>query len=952
MNALAERGSICELYIGGEGVARGYKNREALTSEKFIPDPFSPNGDGRMYQTGDLVVFGNISGDPIQYVGRIDTQVKIRGKRLELGEIKTFVCASDDVKNSEVLVKNYGRKKQLVAYIVWNQSENDASKEEKLIQELEEKMTKRFETLEDYKQPAAIVSFPLTIDGTVHHSFPITPGGKVDLTKFPEPEEVKKLPEESFQPSPTSATSTTCSSNSFDLYEEIESNIVKAVQKILQLDSFGPNDDFFKAGLTSMEVPALKFILKQDLNLQQEISTECVFENSSAQDLATYIANPQNSKNAPTLSEEDFIDSKYVEDKPLPGIVVWFLSISTAIFAFATSLCFVFFLFLISVEALHEYGKCNMRVGWDLQNDCDAPDKWMGYWTVALGLPCVLPLCVCLGLVAVAFMKWIVVGRFKPGCYSVDGLYYFRWLYVHHLEVFSIRWLLTALPFRCTFLLNQWLRMMGADIGSNTVIDSLDIHEMCLLTIGPDVTIQNDAMITGHTFAKIRYNDTDLEGAYKNNLSGSKKNVLVLGRCWVKKDATLGPYSMVHPHLSCQKVRKNFGTCTVVDGILPGYQSTSRLGQSIQLDPGMNHSHESLVWTPAITVSGQLEGIITSILLQCIAFDLVLAVMYHFFVPLEATFFTWIGRCYLFFSPWPMGIPFALFAIAYKWTFIGSFKAGQYSSPRLDKYRWILQSLCRSRIQIAFELAGASSEILNMFYRLMGMQIGWNAQVMPLNIVEYDLFKIGKNCSFGGQVMICCRTSDGKHEPCSIGNYSAITNSAGMLAGSTIGNNCLVGNLTLLPPGFSVPNDSKCVGTKFCDGSFIRPVTFSNAREKPETSKLTSTLMVLSHILGSILIDVVYYTEFVLIALIFTACQKVNAAKIGQMHLVHNPMKVLGGYLLVLATTIIATIISTFTIISIKRSIPKFHGKHERDSILFVIFIWLTKVSLKAYCYF
>ena len=230
----------------------------------------------------------------------------------------------------------------------------------------------------------------------------------------------------------------------------------------------------------------------------------------------------------------------------------------------------------------------------------------------------------------------------------------------------------------------------------------------------------------------------------------------------------------------------------------------------------------------------------------------------------------------------------------------------------------------------------------------MGTKIGWNAQVMPLNIVEYDLFTIGDNCSFGGQGMVCCRDNDGRHEPCNIGDFSAITNSAGMLAGSKIGKNSLVGNLTLLPPNFVVPNDSKCVGTKFCDGSFIRPFTFTNTREKATTSKMKSNLIVLSHIIGSLLIDMVYYVDFVMIGLIFTACQRVNTGKIGQMHLVYNPWKVHGGYLLFLGTVIIATILSTLTIITIKRSIPKFHGQDERDSFLFVMFIWLTKVSLNA----
>jgi len=954
LSALAQRGTVCELYIGGEAVARGYKNRKDLTTEKFLPDLFSQNG-GRIYQTGDLVTFGSSPGDPIQYVGRIDTQVKIRGKRLELDEIKSFVCSSEKVKNAEVLMKDYQNKKQLIAYIVWYSEEDDISNPSNVIQEFEEEMMIRFENLEDYKRPAAIVSFPLTIDGTEYHSFPVTIGGKVDFRKLPEPEEVVNHVQDC---SKCVSTMTTDYCNDSEILddEEIIRTIIKAVKGILELESLSKSDDFFKVGLTSMEVPSLKFILKQELKLQQELTTECVLENSTALELANYITNPQCSNNLETLNIDDFVESKYVEDKPLPGFVVWFLSIFTVILAFATSLCFVFFLMLISIEVLHEYGKCNVPVERDLQNNCDAPDKWRAFWTVSIGLPVVFPICIYFGLVAVAVMKWIVIGKFKPGYYSVDGLYYFRWLFVHHLEVFAIRWLLTTLPFRCTFIFNCWLRMMGAQIGRNVVIDSLDIHEMCLLTIGPDVTIQNDAMLTGHTFIKIRNDCSDLEGRSVTTKSVSQKKALVLGKCWLKKGARLGPYSMVHPPLPRPNEGKYFGMCTVIEGILPGYQTNSRLGQTIQMELNQKSAtgkRDALVWTPALTIIGQFEGIITLILLQCVAFNCVLAVMYRFFVPDEATFYTWIGRCYLFFSPWPMGIPYAAIVIAYKWLFIGKFKALEYSSPRLDKYRWILRCLCQSRIHVAFEVGGASSEILNTFYRLMGMKIGWNAQVMPLNIVEYDLFTIGDNCAFGGQVMICCRTYDGRHEPCSIGDYSAITNSAGMLAGSSIGTNCLVGNLTLLPPNFSVPDNSKCVGTKFRDGFFIDPTVFSNIKEKRTISKFHSNLIALSHILGSLLIDLVYYTEYIIIALVFCACQKVNLGKIGQMHLVHNPWKVFGGYLLILGTVIIATTVSTLTIITIKRCTPKLHGEHKRDSILFVLFIWLTKhqINMESWSY-
>ena len=966
ISALAPRGTLCELYIGGEGVARGYCDRKELTTEKFIPNHF--DGFGRMYQTGDLVTFGENLGDPINYIGRIDTQVKIRGKRLELDEIKSFICSSTDVKESHVLIKSHHKKDQLVAYIVWNDVEENKDKEEKmdgglkpafLSEQLEEKMMSLFkQTLEDYKQPATIVSFPLNINGVEYHDFPITIGGKVDLKILPSPDEVMR---EADYVSHVALGSATNDTDIHPLSGELFSNahvattITKVVREVLGLDHINSHDDFFKSGLTSMEVPTLKFMLKQEFNMEKEISTDCVFENSTVEELANYIMNPQNVNIDVTLCDDDFIDAKHLKDKPLPTIVVWFLSTFNAILAYATSLCFMFFLVLISFEALHEYGKCNVPIERDLQNNCEAPDKWRAFRTLALGLPVVIPSCVLSSLVSIALLKWIVIGHFTPGCYCVDGLYYFRWLYVHNLEVFAIRWLLPTLPMRCTFIYNYWLRLMGAKIGNNVVIDSLDIHEMCCLTIGSDVTIQNDAMLSGHTFVRIKRSSAVSDFELHPVTSGKfgHNNALLIGKCWIKQGATVGPYSMVHPPLP-HPTKKNTRGTTIVEGVLPGYQSTSRLGQTIQTEQshpkGSTKGRDALVWTPRLTILGQLEGLITMVLLQSVAFNSTLWIMYRFFVPAEASFWTWIGRCFLFFSPWPMGVPYATILGVYKYFFIGRFRAGEYSSPRLDKYRWILRCLLQSRIQMAFEVAGASTEILNTFYRMMGMKVGWNTQIVPINIVEFDLFSIGNNCAFGGQVMVCCRDANGKQKACKIGNFSAITNSAGMLAGSSIGDNCLVGNLTLLPPDFSVPHDSKCVGTKYRDGSMADPVVFSNPKGNRNTTRFQSNLISVAHIIAAFLLDLVYFTDFVIVAKIMTACQEANPGKIGQMYLVHNAWKVHGGYLITLSIVCTATIVSTLVIILIKRCTPRFLGEHKRDSLIFVLFIWLTKVRSNNMC--
>jgi len=110
-------GTPGELYIGGAGLARGYLNRPELTTEKFIPNPFSDDPQARLYKTGDLV--RHLPDGNIEFLGRIDNQVKIRGFRIELEEIEAVLNQDSTVKEAVVLVQeDSSGNKQLIAYIV------------------------------------------------------------------------------------------------------------------------------------------------------------------------------------------------------------------------------------------------------------------------------------------------------------------------------------------------------------------------------------------------------------------------------------------------------------------------------------------------------------------------------------------------------------------------------------------------------------------------------------------------------------------------------------------------------------------------------------------------------------------------------------------------------------------------------------------------------------------
>ncbi|HEX2090982.1 MAG TPA: amino acid adenylation domain-containing protein, partial [Longimicrobiaceae bacterium] len=154
-----------ELYVGGAGVARGYLNREELTRERFLPDPFRPGE--RVYRSGDLARY-RADGD-LEYLGRIDHQVKVRGFRIELGEIEAALAALEGVREAVVVVYGEGAgEKRLVGYVAGEPGLDTAELRAALRERLPEHMV-----------PAALVAL---------ERLPLTPNGKTDRRALPDPQ--------------------------------------------------------------------------------------------------------------------------------------------------------------------------------------------------------------------------------------------------------------------------------------------------------------------------------------------------------------------------------------------------------------------------------------------------------------------------------------------------------------------------------------------------------------------------------------------------------------------------------------------------------------------------------------------------------------------------------------------------------------------------------------------
>ncbi|HKT49921.1 MAG TPA: amino acid adenylation domain-containing protein [Candidatus Angelobacter sp.] len=166
-------GAIGELYTGGSGLARGYVGQPQLTAEKFVPNPFSSIPGTRLYRTGDLVRYrtdGNLD-----FLGRADHQVKVRGHRIELGGIEAVLRQQEGVQDCVVTVRGDGSDKRLIAYVVPDFGQDVATANRPGRESWQTALKRK---LPEFMVPVAWIEL---------ESLPLTPNGKIDRKALPEP---------------------------------------------------------------------------------------------------------------------------------------------------------------------------------------------------------------------------------------------------------------------------------------------------------------------------------------------------------------------------------------------------------------------------------------------------------------------------------------------------------------------------------------------------------------------------------------------------------------------------------------------------------------------------------------------------------------------------------------------------------------------------------------------
>jgi len=237
-----------ELFIAGDGLARGYLNNAELTSQRFLVDEFSSEG-GRMYKTGDLAKY--LPDGNIEFLGRTDHQIKIRGFRVELGEIEVVLGQHEAVEQAVVIAqKQPNGENQLIAYVVLKaQHTADKNNLRKFLKE----------RLPAYMVPPAILTLP---------ALPLSSNGKVDRNALPLPETGSQEREETFV-APRDAR---------------EQQLAQVWSEVLRVNPISIHDNFFDLGGHSLLIMQVLSRLRERFGFQMTVRE--VFERPTIAEIA------------------------------------------------------------------------------------------------------------------------------------------------------------------------------------------------------------------------------------------------------------------------------------------------------------------------------------------------------------------------------------------------------------------------------------------------------------------------------------------------------------------------------------------------------------------------------------------------------------------------------------------------------------------------------------------
>ncbi len=431
------RGTAGEICIGGVGVARGYVGQPGAVDSPFVPDPFVPadETDARLFRTGDLGRW-DAEGN-LEFLGRADSQVKLRGFQVELAEIESALMQDEHVRAAACAVReDVSEVEQLVGYVVLRDGEVD-----------EELLRARLRSqLPAYMVPALIE----TVDG-----LPRLPGGKLDRKSLPPPRSRTLSPHGRADQPRT----------------ETERHLANIWRRLFPGLCVGVRDDFF-LDLGGHSLPAARLVseLRQDPRFGR-VSVLDVYEYPTIASLAAALEKSACAKPVcePKASPND---PRKRGRHCLAGILQ---SIGLyAVFGFNAVQWVTPYLLYFLLRA----------------------DRW-SFWasTVCAAGSALLVFPLMLGTVIA--IKWLVLGRIRPGRHPLWGGYYLRW--------WLVQTLISGLPldYLASTPLLPWIyRLLGARMGKDVQLATTHLAAFDVISVGAGSSVDDDATIYGYTVEK------------------------------------------------------------------------------------------------------------------------------------------------------------------------------------------------------------------------------------------------------------------------------------------------------------------------------------------------------------------------------------------------------------------------------------------------------------------
>ncbi len=699
--AVGDEGELC---IAGIGVSRGYLGSSALTAEKFVPNPFARAGfhNDLLYRTGDRARARD--GGNIEWLGRIDNQVKIRGYRVELSDIESHLLREQAVRAAVVVVRDPDSPSPRITGLVVQRDGMDIDAGACLARLRRE--------LPPYMVPQALEEVP---------ALPTLPSGKIDRRSA---QSLRGTPLEALRKTLPPRTGT-------------ERMLLAIWRKLFENPAISRADNFF-TDLGGYSLLAARFI--------SQLRNEHGFQSASVLDIYAH----------PTLDTfAAFLDAQQRIGRSPARAVPEFAPVPPGRYAIATVLQGLGILFLFGFKTCFWLSPVIIAAYCADHGYSPAASILAGLIVHAVSIPASL-------LVAVA-LKWIVIGRIRPGRYPVWGGYFLRWWFVQRALEIAPKDYVTGTP-----LAGALLRMLGSRVGRNVTLESLDIDCPDLVEIGDDCVVESFAWIRSSHVA---------HGYLTLRPIAVGRGSTIGVRSGVAGGAALGEGAFLSD-LSCAKE----GTAIPAGEEWAGSPAVKR---EIPEAPPYDPDRQPTAFQRALY--GVLQVALVALLpfIDMIPFSITALLFYrlsgHYAAYVAAPAFSIL-----------LILAVCAQVLIVKWLVVGRVKPGIYRSPSLFTLRkWFVDKLIelhKETIMPVYDTLYARPWCI-----ALGMKCGPTTEIALPARMPYDLVELGENGFLASDVSV---------------GMPLRRNGEIVLERTVTGRRVFLGNNSVIPQGAKLPDDS------------------------------------------------------------------------------------------------------------------------------------------------